>query len=294
MRPGERVDHIRKRARTLSEQSDGEVRLVLGQFDIEAGNMDDFQSRDDYLLYTLGKASDADLQRLSEYLVPSKVGEVMAIEPPGLWQAGALRVFCSHRDTDKVLVSEVKKELADLGVDCFVAHQDIEPTKDWVETIELALRTCDALAAFLTEEFHASKWTDQEVGYCIQRGVPIVPVMLRATAMPYGFMARYQGLKCEGKAALGIASDVYDALISNPQTSDRCASSLVAEFERSTSFLQSFALMDHLEKVKSLTSEQIPRIESAVVDNDQVGRAYGVPARVKALVTRLRRAGLSR
>ena len=91
----------------------------------------------------------------------------------------------------------------------------VEPTKAWEATIEGALKTCDALAAFLTSRFHESKWTDQEVGYCLQRGVPLLPVILEADAMPYGFMARFQGLKCQGKGAQGIASDIYDTLAAN-------------------------------------------------------------------------------
>jgi hypothetical protein len=71
-----------------------------------------------------------------------------------------------------------------------VAHKDIEPTKTWEAEIEKALRTCDGLATYLTSDFSASVWTDQEVGYCLARNVAIVPI--RIDVNPYGFVGKYQ------------------------------------------------------------------------------------------------------
>jgi hypothetical protein len=56
--------------------------------------------------------------------------------------------------------------------------------------IEKALRTCDGLATYLTSDFSASVWTDQEVGYCLARNVAIVPI--RIDVNPYGFVGKYQ------------------------------------------------------------------------------------------------------
>jgi hypothetical protein len=52
-----------------------------------------------------------------------------------------------------------------------------------------ALRSCHAAAVFLHEGFRDSVWTDQEVGYCLDRRLPILPI--KYDADPHGFLARY-------------------------------------------------------------------------------------------------------
>jgi len=42
----------------------------------------------------------------------------------------------------------------------------------------------DAFVALMTRSFHKSKWTDQEVGFAVCRGVPIIA--LRWGMDPYG------------------------------------------------------------------------------------------------------------
>ena len=62
---------------------------------------------------------------------------------------------------------------------CFVAHVDIHPTKEWQDEIESALSSMDGFVALLTDKFHESDWTDQEVGFALARGVPIIAVRLK-------------------------------------------------------------------------------------------------------------------
>jgi hypothetical protein len=67
------------------------------------------------------------------------------------WRPGFFRLVGSHITADKAVVAQVKRHLAQHGIDLLVAHHDIKPTSKWEAEIELALTTCDALAAFLTE-----------------------------------------------------------------------------------------------------------------------------------------------
>ena len=53
----------------------------------------------------------------------------------------------------------------------------------------------DAFVALLTEGFHDSLWTDQEVGFALSRGVPILAVRLGKD--PYGFIGKFQALSCD-------------------------------------------------------------------------------------------------
>ena len=77
---------------------------------------------------------------------------------PSFWTPGFFRLFISHTSQNKLSAHNLKSTLAKYPVAAFVAHDDIEPTKEWQAEIERALRTADALAAIITPEFIGSRW----------------------------------------------------------------------------------------------------------------------------------------
>lgn len=92
-------------------------------------------------------------------------------------------------------------ELELRGISSFVAHEDITPSLEWQNELELALRSMHALAALLTAEFHASKWPDQQTGFALGKGVLVVP--LRLGTGPYGFIGKATGAVARVCAAIG-------------------------------------------------------------------------------------------
>jgi hypothetical protein len=151
-----------------------------------------------------------------------------------LWPEGHLRLFISHIAKYKGKASLLSKNLLQYGVVGFVAHEDIEPTKEWEDEIRSALSSCDALTCLLTEGFNESKWTDQEVGFAIGRGLLVIPVRLGID--PYGFISRFQGMPGRSDGMLQIASDLASILAKHAFTKDRMAAALVTRFEESNSF----------------------------------------------------------
>ena len=109
------------------------------------------------------------------------------------WGGTGLRVLLSHSHVDKASASELKAQLDLLGVQSFVAHEDIEPTRQWLDEMRIALDSMHILVALVTEEFKLSKWTDQEVGYAVASRAAVIPVGLGLT--PYGFMSSVQALR---------------------------------------------------------------------------------------------------
>lgn len=111
----------------------------------------------------------------------------------GLWgKEGNYRVFISHKTECKKQASELKNRLSAIGVSCFVAHEDIEPTSNWVEEILAALFSADALLVLISEKFYESQWTDQEIGCAIGRNIPIFACRLGND--PHGFIGRFQAI----------------------------------------------------------------------------------------------------
>ena len=142
-----------------------------------------------------------------------------------IWgEVPSVRFFLSQISATRFEATAFKKQLRLFGISTFVAHSDIQPTKEWLEEILCALRTMDALGAYLVEGFPNSAWTDQEVGYALARNVPIIP--LKFDRDPYGFIGRFQALSCLTKRADQIAYDLARLLIENPASQSKMSDAL--------------------------------------------------------------------
>ena len=129
----------------------------------------------------------------------------------GIWTAERIRIFMSHTSPHRIEVADLADELNKEAFSCFVAHDAIEPTREWQEVIELALRTCDVLIAYVTHDFNASSWTDQEVGWALGREIIVIP--LSVDADPYGFFGAYQAVRLlEGQRVTETAAAVGRAI----------------------------------------------------------------------------------
>jgi hypothetical protein len=283
MLASQRVTLVKTICERLAVQSWTDIDLTLGGFQVDSvGSWRNWEDKYAYCVARVQTADDDTLIELGNHVLGSSDG---AAAPEGPWQPKRFRLFLSHLATEKHLVSAVKAELATCAVDAFVAHEDIEPVKLWQDQIELALETCDALAALLTEGFHESKWTDQELGFCMSRRVLIIPVRLGVD--PYGFIGRYQALAPKKEAA-AIGHAIFAVLISHELTSGKIAPLLVDQFSGSTSFVAARRNADLIRSIVRWTPEHLREIEQALEKNDQLSRAYGVPEIVRAIVEKHR------
>ena len=202
------------------------------------------------------------------------------IEVRRLWLDGRFRLFSSHVSRHKVAVSSLKEVLWLCGVDAFVAHEDIEPSLDWQREIELGLRSMHALAAIITPDFHDSRWTDQEVGWALGRGIPVVPVRLGAD--PYGLAGRFQGVSGTLEQPGTLAEAIVKTLLSNPQTHGEMRRALINAFAKASSCDMAKVLCRLMASVTDITDEERDALWRACTDNAQVAKAVGVPDMIYA------------
>ena len=196
-----------------------------------------------------------------------------------------LRLFVSHLAVHRAFAGELQEALLKYGISSFVAHNDIEPTSEWQTQIEMALTTCDALLALLHEGFHASNWTDQEIGFAMGRGVASFAVRLGQT--PYGFIGRFQALNGNCKAAPALARELFDCYRKHKQTARKMSQAIVSQFEVSDSFAVAKERMGYLEELQIWDPSYAGRITSAVNINSQIEGSWGVPERVQKLVKKM-------
>lgn len=141
-----------------------------------------------------------------------------------IWKPGYFRLFISHVSKYKKSASYLKNILARYGIDCFVAHEDITPSKEWEVEIENGLFTMDALCAIVVPEFSGSQWCDQEVGIAL--GQHKLVLSINKGANPYGFFGKFQALKSKDKA-LEMASDVWKVISNNERSKELYSEKLI-------------------------------------------------------------------
>jgi hypothetical protein len=198
------------------------------------------------------------------------------------WPPDQFRLFLTHVSSIKVQTQSLKTALAAHGIAGFVAHSDIEPTRDWQNVIEGALRTMDALAALVTPDFLSSKWCDQEVGVAVGRNKLVIPVRLGAD--PHGFLGRYQGVAGKGLSFAALARQLFEILAKHPRTSERLVGGVLKKFEHATSFADAKQRMTTLEMFGPIPLELLRAVEPAVQLNVDLREAFGVPERFAALM----------
>jgi hypothetical protein len=202
---------------------------------------------------------------------------------PTFWKPGFFRLFITHLAAHRISAHRLKESLADFRVAAFVAHDDIEPTREWQTEIERALRTMDALAAVVTPGLLESCWCDQEVGFALGRHKLVVPLLKEAD--PHGFIAKHQGIQTAGLKPRDVAQRLVETLARNPQSTARMCDALVDRLVNSTSWLSSKETVGLLEQTPKLNQMQVGRIVQAIDQNVEVGQATKVPERLRALIS---------
>jgi hypothetical protein len=234
--------------------------------------------RDSYVVQMLSDASDEQLVSLASHLGLDTNPRSSGIDPT-FWRDEHLRLFVSHLATHKKHAASLQRELLNYQISGFIAHKDIEPTKKWQDEIELALSTADCLVAMVTPDFHRSKWTDQEIGFALGRGIPILSVKLGLD--PYGFLAREQAIQGDGVEEAKLARMIFAVFVKNKQTRKRMAESLVHRFESSGTFQEAKDNFALLERVEYWDEHLTRAVKAAVKMNSQVSEAWHVPDKVK-------------
>ncbi len=118
----------------------------------------------------------------------------------------------------------------------------------------------------LTEKFHQSDWTDQEVGYALGRGVPLIAVKLERD--PYGFIGKFQALSSDWDRA---PVKLVKLLVKDP----RMLEAYLQSVSKCKSFDDGNILAKILPAIESLTAKQVADLISSFNSNSQLQGSYG-------------------
>lgn len=206
-----------------------------------------------------------------------------------LWGEGQIRAFISHTHAHKEMAQGLQEALADSHVASFVAHEDITPLSDWQDEILKALRSMNVLVALLSEDFHESEWTDQEVGAALGRDLPILPI--RMGADPLGFIRRYQGMSGKSKRSVNgrrgnpdrhelLSLDILERLVADYRTRTSAVDAIIESVGSASSFHRANRLSDILPDPGYFSDAQGSRLIGAYNDNYQANGAWELQSRM--------------
>ena len=177
--------------------------------------LDNIFSNDNEAINTVIDHFDIDLWY--EQKEPEKYERVFdtKVVAPEFWKPGYLRAFMCHLANSRDKVAYLKSALEGWGVSSFIAHQDIEPSKEWQTEIEAGLISMDLLVAFVEPGFRDSLWTDQEIGFALGRNIDVLPLLVGE--IPHGFVAKIQGIQAKGKVPSVVADELVLLLLRKPK-----------------------------------------------------------------------------
>lgn len=245
-----------------SRMSFGEIARYLKAHGVDTGKATSgINSKWVYSKELLADEKEALILRIADELrVPHNytVAGVDKTVEATFWEPAHFRLFLSHVSSFKKNTGLLQAALRRYGISAFVAHVDIEPTKEWLDEIEAGLYSMDALAALLMPGFKESNWTDQEVGVAVGRDVLIIPVI--KGVIPYGFISKYQGLHADGKSVATVAHEIFSILSVAPKTRSRMLSCLVETTLQSLTEAEALDKLEHLAGVKDLPRAQLENL----------------------------------
>ena len=194
----------------------------------------------------------------------------------GLWEGNTLRLFLSHRDKHKYNARELTEALEPYGVSVFVAHEAIKPMKEWQKEILNGLKTMEVMLVLLTDDFHESYWTNQEIGFALAKGTPIICVKV-GTTDPKGFIGSRQALKASLEEISDVASQVHRVLINEIGQEGRLKEILIEAFISSESYPDAISSLKRLsESVDHLNESELQRIIEGYARNNQLYGCAGI------------------
>lgn len=176
-----------------------------------------------------------------------------------IWKPGRVRLFISHRDKHKKEARELADSLEAYGISSFVAHDAIGAMTEWQVEIMKGLETMEIMLTFITDDFHKSVWTNQEIGFALARDVPILSLKLQ-NSDPKGFISSEQALRGTLKDPADSAPQIYKLLGEKLNCRNRLQRALVTAFVKSSSFSETERKFDQLSEVVDNLSKQERRL----------------------------------
>jgi hypothetical protein len=159
-------------------------------------------------------------------------------------------------------------------------------SKPWQAQIEQGLRSMQAFVAIVHQEFNASAWCQQEVGWALGRRVP--KYVIRMGVDPAGFIGSDQWPAAGDSSAKQIATVISSWIATVPDLGDTMVDGLLTALSEAGNYMTAGVTAERIASLETLTEDQFARLAGVWWQNDQL---YGGALPTKALQPFYRRNG---
>jgi hypothetical protein len=276
-----RLKLIDKLGDALATKSYVSIDAALEAFGAPTSNSWD-GPKEDYVVFHLKGVSDDVLMSLADYagLPEAQTAPATAAKKKAR-TFKPFRLFISHISAKKDVASTLSTELAQYGIDGFVAHEDISPSIEWRVEVEKRLGTCDALLALLHTGFKESDWTDQEIGWVLGRHKPAFSI--KYDLAPYGFFGKAQAFTGNNKTPHALGRELFQKLAAHAETREAISHCLVGHFADSGSFAAGNSRVALLPMLSYWDDTLRNKVEAAAKDNYELKNAFDVAPGIASL-----------
>ena len=194
-----------------------------------------------------------------------------------------VRAFLSHADKERKIAGSLKEKLHPYGVDVFVAHDDLEGGTEWMSRLYAEIKECEIFLILLSENYHPSNFTDQELGMALSYEKPIIPICIDSK-IPYGFMSRYQCIKAN--PVFYDVKEVVSIIMKHSKSGQEFVDLLISQLERADSFNAASKYAEDLLPYDKLSKEQTSRVLNAYNNNSQIYNSFMARPIVRGILRR--------
>lgn len=231
---------------------------------------------EDYLPRRLNAASDHQLAALHGTLAMKYArGSFLAEKYAYLNEQDQFRIFISHSATQADKAQDLKDYLEYGGFDCFVAGDDIATAAEWLIEIVSQLEHMDALITLVSDQSNDSPTCNQEVGFALGAGKPVLSVM--GDVPPQGLIGSMQAIEWpEETGAKEVSLAAVEALMQQPHVGPKLTNILVKQLVGYDEPQDSFKVIGFCRKALQsstyLQAWQIFEMKKAARENPEIAR----------------------
>ena len=102
------------------------------------------------------------------------------------------QVYVTHAPADFDLVQDLFSTVKNFPFGVHIALEELESVRDR-KRLEGRVANSDVVVAVLTEDTDETTWIDQEIGYAIAKGIPVLPLR-EAAVTRRGYVGDVEGV----------------------------------------------------------------------------------------------------
>lgn len=195
--------------------------------------------------------------------------------------------FLSYPSLDKMVVGKIKSRLEETAVfELFLAHEDMEPSTAFRETIIERLRRCDFFVPILTRSFNSSQWTGQEIGMAKAWSKIIIPIKVDPDSNPEGFIEELHALTLNVQDISETCDRVFRVVANKPSLKLKAMDGLISAIAKSSSWSSASKRTRLSTFLDEIPQDQLTRLLRVSIDNPEVSGSFDAQKHLHVLMSR--------